>query len=403
MVRKHHLELDNLDSPLVSPSPLTSVGGIPGSAIAEKIFNDPDSWDNPLEHQLDASDLEMAWLAEEVEKLKRLSMDANEREVVLSMEQNDLILRAFPDHYKVAPLHDGVVESFEGYSLVYEGIKQDVTGPLHISPQAASGKKGDMPDGFTKIWQAKGLRPPSPLSFSPPSSSDSFVGFEIQLQGPSPTEVTTPPPKVASASTTWSFLEWYGIHPESPGKPQVKSAVIQQRKPRPRGILQGSASPLVHTISQPPTSPPKVPLPPIPTQSAGILAADRPMSAVRRLPAVPPSSEAPKTGTPFPSVSTSLRPSLVPHINVRRPSEPTQATQSARPPMKRRPSEPWSTLSSEIPPASLRVLSVRSPPPAGPRPKGYTAQRGRESPLSSRASSRSPPRTLAPRPPALNL
>ena len=156
MVRNHLLELDNLDSPLVSPSPLTSVGGIPGSAIAEKIFNDPDSWDNPLEQDLDAADLEMAWLAEEVEKLKRLSMDANEREFVLSMEQNDLILRAFPDHYKVAQLHSGM----EMDDVVFEGIKQDLTGPLVLSPQIGTGKKGDMPDGFTKIWQSKGLRPP---------------------------------------------------------------------------------------------------------------------------------------------------------------------------------------------------------------------------------------------------
>ncbi|KAF8720780.1 hypothetical protein AX14_010767 [Amanita brunnescens Koide BX004] len=394
MVRNQHLDLDNLDSPLVSPSPLTSVGGIPGSAIAEKIFNDPDSWDNPLEQDFGATNLEMAWLADEVEKLKRLSMDANEREFVLSMEQNDLILRAFPDHYKVAQLHDGV-EISDGIGLVYEGIKQDITGPLVLLPQIGTGKKGDMPDGFAKIWQTKGLRPPpSPLSFSPPSSSDSFGGFEIQLQEPSPTEAT-PPPKVASASTTWSFLEWYGIHPESPGK-QVKSAAVQQRKPRPRGILQGS-TPLMSALSQPPTSPPKVPLPPIPAQSAREPDADRPSSAVRRLPAVPPSAEAPKTGMPF---SCTLRPSPALPINGRRPSEP--AMRSARPLMKRSPSEPRTSLPSSVPTASsLRTLSVRSPPPIGPRPKGFV-QRG-ESPQMGRASSRSPPRTLALRPPALNI
>ena len=395
MVRNHLLELDNLDSPLVSPSPLTSVGGIPGSAIAEKIFNDPDSWDNPLEQDLDAADLEMAWLAEEVEKLKRLSMDANEREFVLSMEQNDLILRAFPDHYKVAQLHSGM----EMDDVVFEGIKQDLTGPLVLSPQIGTGKKGDMPDGFTKIWQSKGLRPPpSPLSFSPPSSSDSLGGFEIQLQEPSPIEAT-PPPKVASASTTWSFLEWYGIHPESPGK-QVKSAVVQKRKPRPRGILQGP-TPLVQALPQPPTSPPKVPLPPIPAQSARVPAADRPSSAVRRLPAVP--AEAPKTGMPFPCVSTSLRLSPAPPTNARRPSEPGIRTALARPPLKRSPSEPRSSLPSSMPTAaSLRTISVRSPPPIGPRPKGFN-QRGRESPQMSRASSQSPPRTLAPGPSALNI
>ena len=82
-----------------------------------------------------------------------------------------MLLRVFPDYYKVAPLYDDV-ETPEGFSLVYEGIKPDVAGPLHLSPQTGSGKKGDMPGGLTRIGQAKSLRlPPSPLSFSPLSLS----------------------------------------------------------------------------------------------------------------------------------------------------------------------------------------------------------------------------------------
>jgi hypothetical protein len=110
MVQKHHLELDNFKDPppLVSFSPLTSVGGIPRSVTAEKIFNDPDPlWDTSLQQQLHASDLEIVWLAGEVEKLKTLSMDANEREVIPSMEQNSLILGGFPAHcYAVAQWHE---------------------------------------------------------------------------------------------------------------------------------------------------------------------------------------------------------------------------------------------------------------------------------------------------------
>ncbi|KAK2465028.1 hypothetical protein APHAL10511_003104 [Amanita phalloides] len=387
MARNHHLDLDNLESPLVSPSPLTSVGGIPGSAIAEKIFNDPDSWDNPL-GEFGPSDLEMQWLAGEVEKLKRLSLSSDEREVVLSMEQSNLILRAFPDHYKVTRLQDD--SQITSRASVYGGIQQDITGPLQLSPQP-TGTKGDKPDGFTKIWQSKGLRPPpSPLSFSPPSSTESSEEFGIHVQQPSPLQ--TPNSKVASASTTWSFLEWYGIHPGSPGK-DVKSTAVEAKKPkpRPRGILQGSTA-LSHALSQPPTSPPKVPLPPIPpqagTKQAETPAADRPSSAVRRLPAVPPSAEPMKT-IPFPEILTPVLPrrsSPALSANTRRPSEPVAGARLLK---ERRPSEP-------VLPTRLQSIPIRSPPPAGPRPKGFVP-RGRDSSQGSRTPSRSPLRSVATR------
>ena len=395
MIRNHHLELDNLDSPLVSPSPLTSVGGIPGSAIAEKIFNDPDSWDNPLGPELEGGDPEMAWLTEEVEKLKRLSID-NEREAILSMEQNDLIFRAFPHHYKVTQIQDAPSPP------VYEGIKEDMSGPLSLSrAKVNTEKKDDMTGGFTRIWEPRRLRtPPSPLSFSPPSSSEGSEDFNIQLQESSPSS-TTPLPMVTPASTTWSFLEWYGIHPESPGKLQVQSAVHQPRKPRPRGILQGSTTGL-HVPSQPLTSPPKVPLPPIPVKPVETTVPDRPSSAIRRLPAVPSSSNPLKLRTRSETSSPALsrRTSPAPSRD-RRPSEPGTSVQSAKFFTAHRPSDQWSSLPSAIPSASsLRMQSVRSPPPAGPRPKGF-AQRGPEF-LHRRTASQSPPRTFA-RPPALNL
>ncbi|KAF8632707.1 hypothetical protein AX15_001731 [Amanita polypyramis BW_CC] len=378
MVRNHHLELDNLDSPLVSPSPLTSVGGIPGSAIAEKIFNDPDSW------ELEDGNLGMAWLTEEVEKLKRLSTDG-EREVILSMEQSDLILRAFPDHYRVTQAQ-GSSPSLKRSPLVYEGVKQDASGPLSLS-QVKTSTAGD----HAGIRDPPRFRQsPSPLSFSPPSSSDGSEDFNTQSRRPSPSP--TPP-----ASTTWHFLEWHGIHPESLEKQQVRPAALQRRKPRPRGLLQGSTA--LHALSQPLTSPPKVPLPPIPTSVP-----DRPSPAIRRLPAVPPLSDTSKMST-YPETSSpalSHRGSPVPSVIARRPSEPMISTQSVRLFSARRPSEPWSSLPSAIPSGSpVRPPSVRSPPPAGPRPKGF-AQRGREFPH-RRTASQSPPRTLVTRPRALDL
>ena len=40
-------DLDILDTPLMSSTPFTPFTGVPGSAIAENIFNDPDSWLEP--------------------------------------------------------------------------------------------------------------------------------------------------------------------------------------------------------------------------------------------------------------------------------------------------------------------------------------------------------------------
>jgi hypothetical protein len=68
-------DLDILDSPLMSPF-TSSLNGIPGSAIAETIFNDPDSWEEKEDADVDAdedtdADMEpLAWLVEEIEKFK---------------------------------------------------------------------------------------------------------------------------------------------------------------------------------------------------------------------------------------------------------------------------------------------------------------------------------------------
>ncbi|KAF9466716.1 hypothetical protein BDZ94DRAFT_1250596 [Collybia nuda] len=74
MFRKNYPDLDLLESPLISANPFgTMLGGIPGSAIAEKIFNDPESWhDSDEENNLDSATTKdpMAWLAEELEKFQ---------------------------------------------------------------------------------------------------------------------------------------------------------------------------------------------------------------------------------------------------------------------------------------------------------------------------------------------
>ncbi|KAF8639305.1 hypothetical protein AX17_001586 [Amanita inopinata Kibby_2008] len=368
MSRKHLPDLDVLDSPLVSPSPLTSVGGIPGSAVAERIFNDPNSWDEQTGCELvEGIQESMAWLVEEIDSFKDFISTSDERERVLSMEQDGLLFRPF--HERCMLLQGTDTLSSASNVTRYEAMQQEPSGPAALSPVSdfdrnSASRTGNLKEDLVKIWESS-LR--SPLDFlpSPPSDGheESTGNHSRELASPS-TPATSPLP-VVSASTTWSFLEWYGIHPESPRK-SAQSAGLRLRRLRPRGILEAPViSSRIH--SEPPTSPPKVPLPPIPISSSESSTCRPPTATIRRLPSVPSLSEKP---TVEPSQDGSLGP-----------------PETGSPATRQRSSS-----------------SVRSPPPVGPRPKGLASQRERASPLpAGRPSSRSPPRPLALRPPALVL
>lgn len=360
MVRSHHLDLDLLDSPLISPTPLTSVGGIPGSAIAERIFNDPDSWETSSEQDED-NDPEMVWFADQLEKLKRFSAVADERKTIASLERGDLILHAFQDRQRTLQSQDDEAPKL--------GTEQSER-PTQTEPRKA--KLGKKSQRFSKNWEVR--PPPSPLTLSPPSSGDEFI--DIQFSAAS--SATIPSSKVASASATWSFLEWCGIQP---GSPHVQSAVVESRQFRPRGLLQ---APMTSQFpSQPPTLPPNLPLPALPPQSALPPDSVKTSSMIRRLPAVPASADPSKAAC----ASLTVPRASLPDTSLR--EVPYTASRSF--------SEQWASLPSAMALASSMrsPLSVRSPPPAGPRPKGF-GQRGRD-------SSQSPHRTVAPRPPALKL
>jgi hypothetical protein len=233
------------------------------------------------------------------------------------------------------------------------------------------------------VWRPRGRQPPlSPLLFSPPSSSEGSDDFSF-LHIVSPLAATPPSTKAGPASATWSFLEMYGIQPDTPRKP-IPAAIVEPKEQQPRStLLQPPMT--AHVPAKPPTSPPKVPLPPVPPQTA-LPHADSskaPSSSVfRRLPAPPPTEPAEETA-PLSRASVPALPSREilagPHANSARIV-----------------SEQWTSAPSCTPSPGPRTPSVRSPPPAGPRPKGFTPQ-------TRRTLSRSPPRTLASRPPALNL
>ncbi|PFH49154.1 hypothetical protein AMATHDRAFT_5126 [Amanita thiersii Skay4041] len=395
MLRTNLPELDLLDSPLVSPTPLTSVGGVPGSAIAEKIFNDPDSWDKLLDQDLEGCSSEtMAWFAEEVEKFRELSMTSDEREAVTAMEQSDLILRPFSAHYKVMPV-TGPVSSIHDTAPSYTGMQQDEPETAVLSSiieleQQKIGRTGDSHDSLIKIWESGGnlfRSIPSPLVFSPPSSSsDDFVNSmdshasSLVLTGSTSPSVSITSP-LAVASTTWSFLEWHGIHLESP-RQAIQSATVRVRKSRARGILQTPSLPL-HVLAEPPTSPPKVPLPRIPITAQTMSTPDKPPISVRRLPLVPLSET--------PSRTASFSSDLI-----------QTASHTASPVLQVSQAESAMTPAFGCPSSLPARLSVRSPPPVGPRPKGLSPPRG-QSPSGGKGHSRSLSRPLALRPPLLNL
>ncbi|TFK35814.1 hypothetical protein BDQ12DRAFT_264321 [Crucibulum laeve] len=222
MFRRHIPDLDILDSPILSPTPLSTVGRIPGSAIVDKIFNDPDAWgaaDEDEQEYEDGEDLEspMAWLAHEIEKFRQNSAGIE--------EEGTPELKAFEGKYRLAP------QEPYSWGTKWEGIREeDARRPISLAGLFDRGEdfSQDIHNQLTKILESGGniFRSfPSPASSSDgSSSSSSSAGHRappsLPLGSSEDAFPQTPiisPLAVHSASTTLSFLEWYGIYPDTPG------------------------------------------------------------------------------------------------------------------------------------------------------------------------------------------
>ena len=268
-------DLDVLDSPLMSPTPLTS--GIPGSALAEKIFNDPDSWeDNEVEEDdfpVDVNLDRLSWLlAEEVEKFKRTSA-ISEKAVSLVNTPTSAV------HHNV---RQSIKRDAAGTGLKGIDGKRGSVRPISLAAlfeHSNDDFSSEIQQQLSKILESGGIphhiRPYPALS--PPSSSDTASSIDSPLQirtavTANSGEISPSPINVYSASATLSFLEWYGIYPDSPrldlgGLPQkslrMKTPLLQVPSPRhpvrPSSLLSSSetaAPPLPPVQRASPVPPP---------------------------------------------------------------------------------------------------------------------------------------------------
>jgi hypothetical protein len=251
-------DLDVLDSPLMSPTPLTSVGGIPGSAIAERIFNDPDSWEESDDTDVpeDLAHDPLAWLVDEIEKFRSNSAD---------------VYGAFDPavHGKRKP---GLMTPLTGgmeLGTGFKGIRRNNIRPISIT---SFFDPEDIQAQLSKVLDSGGIphhvRPLSSALSPPSSSSSSNIYTPLQIYSAS-TVASSPedgpsPVAIHSASTTMSFLEWYGIYTDSPlnsrskvqrrkvVKPKIPAVIVPSPRRTKRSSSLVSPPPSKDTFSRPP-------------------------------------------------------------------------------------------------------------------------------------------------------
>ncbi|KAF9530100.1 hypothetical protein CPB83DRAFT_200424 [Crepidotus variabilis] len=245
-------ELDVLDSPLSAvPGPFSSLGGIPGSALAERIFNDPDSWEDTDgdegDYPEDVEDDTLVWLSEEIEKIRLQSAGTGAFQLPSDKrESKDSSLFRAPT-------------KGEG-NMDWRGIAQrGGVRPISLAglfDQSNEEFSGDIQDHLSKILDSGGIKHhigPRPLSASiSPSfttgSSTTTDSFSSASSTFSSTLGDGSPAPVQSASATLSFLEYYGIYPDSPLADVQKSFMLRRKSTRRRPTLQVPSS-LPHRTS----------------------------------------------------------------------------------------------------------------------------------------------------------
>ncbi|PPQ84702.1 hypothetical protein CVT25_014055 [Psilocybe cyanescens] len=230
--RFNYPDLDVLDSPLLSPTPFGSgsLSSIPGSAIAERIFNDPDSWE---ETDGDEGDFpedvdQLAWLTEEIEKI-RAGVDSSKPPFDDSDDSpstptdKDAQFITTPTSGRSSLVRRGA-GNWKGVS------KKSDMRPISLSALFEHSNEdfsSEIQQQLSKILESGGIPHhicpfPHSSALSPPSTSgtNSTLDSPLHLQTGSLVanagENSPSPINIYSASATLSFLEWYGIFPDSP-------------------------------------------------------------------------------------------------------------------------------------------------------------------------------------------
>ncbi|KAG6833298.1 hypothetical protein H0H87_008930 [Tephrocybe sp. NHM501043] len=409
MFRKHVPDLDSLESPLISASPFGSIlGVVPGSALAERIFNDPDSWQGTDDDDDLKGTEAMSWLAEEVEQYQ-----ANDEELCLSPVDRDvdLMLKPFSERFKLAASPEEEKQSN------WDGIaKADKLPFLPIFDHNSLDLSLNVDLRLSKIWDAKGKMfhsvqsPLSPVNETPSVTDNARLAIPPALDLTSADNTLSPtlsPLPVASASTTWSILEWYGVQPNTP-RPNGRVPLLThypptpfQAKPSALSALRAPSSPSANTtVISPPSPPPTKTMPPVPESTP-----------IRRLPVIPGTTSRSPSPAPTPPRMKSPERNLQRTQSSERVSGANSTTSVTTPrrtprgsatlPVPSASPDPFN-LSPNVTPIRSGSLFTRSPP-AGPRPRSGSGRRkasGGHSPLPVViAPAPTPPRTRRPTPP----
>ncbi|KAH0580381.1 hypothetical protein J132_00125 [Termitomyces sp. J132] len=282
MSRKQVPDLDSLESPLISANPFGPIlGVVPGTALAERIFNDPDSWQGADDDDGDLKDAEaMRWLADEVGMCQaNRDFPPVDRDIDIIDRDIDIMLKSLSERLSfTAPAS----EKLENWDDIAQENKQpflplfDHTLSLNVDLR------------FSKIWDTQGKMLHSPRSpISPTNESKTLPSARLAappaLDLDAAEDALSPvisPFTVASASTTWSILEWYGVHPNTP---RILSRVpfLTHSPSTPYHAKQPALSSLREPSS--PSANATVTTPPFPLSIPGFTE----FTSIRRLPDIP--------------------------------------------------------------------------------------------------------------------
>ncbi|TFK25831.1 hypothetical protein FA15DRAFT_668000 [Coprinopsis marcescibilis] len=208
-------ELDVLDSPLLSPTPLGSafLGNVPGSALAERIFNDPGSWETSEEYDDSALD-QMAWLVDEVEKYGLHSASS-------SLDSASTVDGSMPEK---ANLVSSIMHARNRDTLM--DIKRRNIRPISLASLFERSGEDFIRDIQPHLLKSGAELTPATADFFSPMSG-STDGSSVLTAATDKSEFLSAP--IYSASTTLNFLDLYL---DSPNKDAFRKSIQAKSRPR---------------------------------------------------------------------------------------------------------------------------------------------------------------------------
>ncbi|RXW20496.1 hypothetical protein EST38_g5369 [Candolleomyces aberdarensis] len=233
MQRGNFPDLDLPDSPLLSATIPAGLGPVPGSALAERIFNDPDAWETEDFGEDMLSD-PMAWFTEELERFRLNSAASSDTAFSSGTDDEGASSDAELDKVTFMPSPGLTVQG----SLV-KGIKRKSLRPISLAAlfkHSGEDLPKDVQAQLANIIESGGL--PLTVGKGLPSTTTSSSSATLSSAATEMSSQPSPSPVVVhSASATLSFLEWYGIYPDSPLRDISfrKSIYANSRKPKTPG------------------------------------------------------------------------------------------------------------------------------------------------------------------------